>query len=44
MVMETRFYARVEAGGHETAKQRIVPASSDDTPRSIVFDISRHTV
>jgi nitronate monooxygenase len=34
----------VEAAGHETAKQRIVSASGDETLRSIVFDISRNNV
>src|SRR5215475_14619099 len=44
IVMGTRFYASVEAAGHEAAKQRIVAASGDETVRSIVFDISRNNV
>src|SRR5499427_5291396 len=44
IVMGTRFYASVEAAGHEAAKQRIVAASGDETLRSIVFDISRNNV
>ena len=44
IVMGTRFYASVEAAGHEAAKQRIVAASGDQTLRSIVFDISRNNV
>ena len=42
--MGTRFYASVEAAGRDTAKQRIVTASGDETVRSIVFDISRNNV
>ena len=44
VVMGTRFYASVEAAGRDTAKQRIVTASGDETVRSIVFDISRNNV
>jgi nitronate monooxygenase len=42
--MGTRFYATSEAAGAETAKQRIVAATGDDTVRSIVFDISRRNI
>src|SRR5262249_31724697 len=44
VVMGTRFYASAEAAGRDTAKQRIVTASGDETVRSIVFDISRNNV
>lgn len=44
VVLGTRLYATVEAAGWDTAKQRIVDASGDDTVRSIVFDISRRNV
>ena len=44
VVMGTRFYASVEAAGHEAAKRRIVSASGDETVRSIVFDVSRNNV
>lgn len=44
VVMGTRFYASVEAAGRDTAKQRIVTASGDETVRGIVFDISRNNV
>jgi nitronate monooxygenase len=37
----TRFYATVEAAGHEAAKRRIVAATGDDTLRSNVFDVLR---
>ncbi|HMF13384.1 MAG TPA: nitronate monooxygenase, partial [Gemmataceae bacterium] len=40
----TRFYASLEAAGHEKAKQRIVSASGDETARSIIFDVSRQNV
>jgi nitronate monooxygenase len=40
----TRFYASREAAGADAAKERIRDAGGDDSLRSIVFDISRHTV
>jgi len=39
--MGTRFYASQEADAHPEAKRRIVAASSGQTVRSIVFDLSR---
>lgn len=44
VLMGTRFYASLEANGHPEAKRRIIEASSEDTVRSIVFDISRRNV
>jgi nitronate monooxygenase len=44
VVLGTRFYACQEAAGDAKAKARIVAASSDDTLRSIVFDISRNNI
>jgi nitronate monooxygenase len=37
----TRFYASVEALGHDQAKQRIVTAQGHETARTRVFDIVR---
>ena len=37
----TRFYASLEALGHERAKQCLVKGSGDDTARTRVFDIVR---
>jgi nitronate monooxygenase len=37
----TRFYAAIEALGHESAKERIVVAKGRDTERTRVFDIVR---
>ena len=37
----TRFYAAIEALGHESAKERIVVAKGRDTERTRVFDIIR---
>ena len=39
--MGTRFYAAVEALGHESAKERIVAAQGRDTGRTRVFDVVR---
>ena len=44
VLLGTRFYASVEADGPEAAKQRICAASSGDTVRGIIFDISRNNV
>lgn len=44
VALGTRFYACQESAGHAEAKARIVAASGDDTLRSIIFDISRHSV
>ena len=44
VALGTRFYATLEAAGFQTAKQRIVAASGDDSLRSVVFDISRRNV
>ncbi len=40
-LLGTRFYASVEALGHDEAKQRIVHAQGDQTKRTSVFDIIR---
>lgn len=40
----TRFYATVEAGGSQSAKEIIRDASGDATVRSILFDIARRNV
>lgn len=37
----TRFYAAIEALGHESAKERIVAAKGRDTERTRVFDVVR---
>lgn len=37
----TRFYATIEALGHQTAKARIAAASGEETVRTSVFDIVR---
>ena len=44
VLVGTRFYATQEAAAPDTAKQRVVAASGDDTQRSIVFDITRRNV
>jgi nitronate monooxygenase len=44
VLLGTRFYASEEADGPLAAKQRIVAASSGDTVRGIIFDISRNNV
>jgi nitronate monooxygenase len=41
VLLGTRFYASQEAEGHREAKRRIVSATSGQTVRSIVFDLSR---
>jgi nitronate monooxygenase len=38
----TRFYASVEALGHDQAKQRIVQARGEDTARTRAFDVVRN--
>jgi nitronate monooxygenase len=43
-LLGTRFYASLEADGHEEAKKRICLASSGDTIRGLIFDISRNNV
>ncbi len=40
-LMGTRFYAAVEALGHESAKERLVAAKGRDTERTRVFDVVR---
>jgi nitronate monooxygenase len=42
VLMGTRFYASVEAGGHDEAKRRICAATGSDTMRTSIFDISRN--
>jgi nitronate monooxygenase len=37
----TRFYASIEALGHEQAKERIVSARGDETKRTRIFDVVR---
>jgi nitronate monooxygenase len=44
VLLGTRFYASIEADGAEEAKRRICNASSGDTVRGIIFDISRNNV
>ena len=44
VLLGTRFYASVEADGAEEAKQRICAATSGNTVRSIIFDLSRNNV
>jgi nitronate monooxygenase len=44
VLIGTRFYASIEADGAEEAKRRICNASSGDTVRGIIFDISRNNV
>ncbi len=41
VLVGTRFYATVEALGHDAAKQRIVAASAANTVRTSVFDAAR---
>lgn len=41
VVMGTRFYASIEALGHNGAKERIVGARGDETKRTRVFDVAR---
>jgi nitronate monooxygenase len=44
VMMGTRFYACQEAAAHPQAKRRILEGTSDETLRSIIFDISRRNV
>jgi nitronate monooxygenase len=44
VLLGTRFYASVECDGPEEAKKRICAASSGNTVRSIIFDLSRNNV
>src|SRR5436309_3433506 len=44
VLLGTRFYARIEADGAEEAKKRICAATSGNTVRSIIFDLSRNNV
>lgn len=44
VLLGTRFYASVECDGPEEAKKRICAATSGNTVRSIIFDISRNNV
>jgi nitronate monooxygenase len=44
VLLGTRFYASVECDGPEEAKKRICAASSGNTARSIIFDLSRNNV
>src|SRR3954453_12189335 len=44
VLMGTRFYASVECDGAEEAKKRICAASSGNSVRGIIFDLSRNNV
>src|SRR3954471_9833602 len=44
VLLGTRFYASVEADGADDAKKRICAASSGNSVRGIVFDLSRNNV
>jgi nitronate monooxygenase len=44
VLLGTRFYASIECDGADEAKRRICRASSGETVRSIVFDLSRNNV
>jgi nitronate monooxygenase len=44
VLLGTRFYASVEADGAEEAKKRICAASSGNSVRGIIFDLSRNNV
>ena len=44
VMLGTRFYASQECDGAEEAKQRICAATSGNTVRGIVFDLSRNNV
>jgi nitronate monooxygenase len=44
VLLGTRFYASVEADGAEEAKNRICAASSGNSVRGIIFDLSRNNV
>jgi nitronate monooxygenase len=43
-LLGTRFYASVEADGADEAKQRICAATSGNSVRGIIFDLSRNNV
>lgn len=44
VLLGTRFYASVEADGADEAKKRICAASSGNSVRGIIFDLSRNNV
>jgi nitronate monooxygenase len=44
VLLGTRFYASVECDGAEEAKRRICAASSGNSVRGIIFDLSRNNV
>jgi nitronate monooxygenase len=44
VLLGTRFYASLEADGHDDAKRRICAASGSDTVRGVIFDISRRNL
>jgi nitronate monooxygenase len=44
VLLGTRFYASVECEGPEEGKKRICTATSGNTVRSIIFDLSRNNV
>ena len=44
VMLGTRFYASIECDGPEEAKKRICSATSGNSIRSIIFDISRNNV
>src|SRR6201986_4929511 len=44
VLLGTRFYASIECDGPEEAKRRICSATSGNTVRSIIFDLSRNNV
>jgi nitronate monooxygenase len=41
VLLGTRFYASVECAGADEAKKRICAATSSDTVRGVIFDVSR---
>ena len=44
VLLGTRFYASQECDGAEDAKKRICAATSNDTTRGVIFDLSRNNV
>jgi nitronate monooxygenase len=44
VMLGTRFYASIEGDGSDEAKRRICAASSGNSIRSIIFDVSRNNV
>src|SRR5437879_1609508 len=44
VLLGTRFYASIEADGADEAKKRICAASSGNSVRGIIFDLSRNNV